>query len=160
VKSSRLDSACKGAPGLSRKNKYSDSDSPGTADDQQLFMEWIEKLDAQEIRKKDIAETPTVQKTRKIRRARIDLHGLTVDQALSRLGNFLEEQLQKSGKVEVMVITGKGIRSQGRPVLAREAWDFVTNRYMSRILKIEDSPAEVLLGGIPIRGHFIVIFNG
>jgi hypothetical protein len=160
VKSIRLASACKGALRVSRKNKHSGEQSSKSIEDQILFEHWIEKLDVQEIRNKDIEVTPQAQKNRKIRKVRIDLHGLTVEQALSKLGRLIDEQLQRAGKFELMVITGKGIRSSGRPVLAREAWDFVSSRYMSQIERIEDSPAEVLLGGIPIRGHFNVVFKG
>lgn len=160
MKSIRLDSACKGALLVSRKNKHSGDQSSKNIEDQLLFEQWIEKLDVQEIRNKEIEVAVQAQKNAKIRKVRIDLHGLTVEQALSKLGKLIDQQLQKTGKFELMVITGKGIRSSGRPVLAREAWDFVTSRYMSQIERIEDSPAEVLLGGIPIRGHFNVVIKG
>jgi DNA-nicking Smr family endonuclease len=53
--------------------------------------------------------------------ARIDLHGLTQDQALSSLRHFLA-MAHGSGYRTVLVITGKGFRARERET---EPWDYV-----------------------------------
>lgn len=91
----------------------------------------------------------------------IDLHGLTVREANDELRRFLDRILGQrgGGKVTVRIITGKGIHSRDGAVLPRECHDFVKQRYADSIVRIDDSPADVLLGGIPIRGHFDVVFK-
>ena len=89
----------------------------------------------------------------------LDLHGLTLEQAQRRVDQFIPEilkQLKTAGeKVRVRIITGKGTRD-GQPagVLAREIHTWVSQRWARHIVSIDASPADVLVGGIPIRGHF------
>lgn len=61
------------------------------------------------------AHKPTLRKTKKIRSEdflKLDLHGLTQDQAYSRLETFLFNAISNKIKV-VMVITGKGKGEEG-----------------------------------------------
>jgi DNA-nicking Smr family endonuclease len=50
----------------------------------------------------------------------IDLHGMTQAQAEAALESFLETQAKK-GLEKVLVITGKGLHSQGEPILGKAA---------------------------------------
>ncbi|MEX2466242.1 MAG: Smr/MutS family protein [Gemmatimonadota bacterium] len=58
--------------------------------------------------------------------AELDLHGFTADGAERRLESFLETHAVRSAGEVVRVITGRGTRSSGAPVLqsaVREALD-------------------------------------
>ncbi len=91
----------------------------------------------------------------------LDLHGLTANEAKDEIRRFLDRLIaQTHGKFTVRIITGKGLHSRDGAVLPREAHHFVSQRYSDRIVRLDDSPADVLLGGIPIRGHFDVILRG
>ena len=55
----------------------------------------------------------------------------------------------------------KGRHSEsGRGVLIREIYRFVTHRYGLRIVRIEESPDAVRIGGQALRGHFHVTLKG
>lgn len=91
----------------------------------------------------------------------IDLHGLTVEQAERQVMEVIESHLLSQGERTFKVITGKGRHSQtGRGVLIREIHLFVRHRFGPRIVRIEESPDEVRIGGDAIRGHFHVTLKG
>lgn len=91
----------------------------------------------------------------------LDLHGLTAEEARDEIRQFIDRLLsQTHGKFTVRIITGKGLHSRDGAVLPRDSHYFVKQRYSDRIVRIDDSPADVLLGGIPIRGHFDVVLKG
>lgn len=48
---------------------------------------------------------------------RLDLHGLNADQARTRVRFFFQRHVETSPGRVVHIITGKGIRSEGAPVL-------------------------------------------
>lgn len=144
--------------GLAGKEKHP-KDSSMPTEEEKLFREWLEKLDPSEIRLKNAQVPPKGPKRQGKQCQKLDLHGLTLAGATKKLEDCIENILAQNLETELMVITGKGIRSAGPPVLAREAWEFVVNRYRSRIERIDACPADVLLGGIPIRGHFVVVFK-
>ena len=50
---------------------------------------------------------------------KLDLHGLTAEEARSEVENFLKEA-KKQGLRKVLIIHGKGYHSAGRPVLKNE----------------------------------------
>lgn len=86
----------------------------------------------------------------------IDLHGLTLSAALTRLDTRMV-QLEAAGPREliVKVITGKGLHSgPDGSVLPREVHGHFAARYRRHIVSIEESPHAVALSGLPIRGHF------
>ena len=99
-------------------------------------------------------------KSSKVER-RVDLHGKTVAEARSVVGSLIEDlRMRYTGLVTLKVITGKGLHSkQGVGVLGREIHDYVSNKYVHNIVEIDDSPCDVLVHGVPIRGHFKVIFK-
>lgn len=90
----------------------------------------------------------------------IDLHGLTTGQAEDLLKQKIKVLISKERKLfSVRVITGKGIHSSEGPVLARSAHDFVRRQFAEWIQSIESSPAEGIISGSALRGHFDVILN-
>lgn len=91
----------------------------------------------------------------------VDLHGLTLDAAISRLEVEIQALLQDlSSPVTLKIITGKGLHSgAGGAVLPREVHRYVKRTFGGVILQIEDSPADLAIGGIPLRGHFSVTFG-
>ena len=89
---------------------------------------------------------------------KIDLHGLTVDEAKRTLDKVVMRALATAGDaVTFHVVTGRGIHSgPGGGVLVSEIHRYVEERYGPRIVSIESSPAETQLGGLPWRGSFRV----
>ncbi len=88
----------------------------------------------------------------------IDLHRMTLAEAKARLDDVFAALLQRlSGSVTVTIITGKGLHSgPGGAVLPREIHRYVQQAYGGYILRIDDSPDEVRIAGVPLRGHFNV----
>ena len=92
---------------------------------------------------------------------KIDLHGKTVSEAQSAVSHLMVElRKQYTGIVNLKVITGKGLHSaNGVGVLGREIHDYISNKYIHNIIEIDDSPCDVLIHGVPIRGHFNVVLK-
>jgi DNA-nicking Smr family endonuclease len=99
--------------------------------------------------------------------AEIDLHRMTLDEARVCVDRAVTEALaqiaQRGGRGEVTlkIVTGKGLHSGATgSVLPREIHRHVRQRYALQIVSIEESPADVTIGGVPIRGHFHVTLRG
>lgn len=91
---------------------------------------------------------------------RIDLHGLHLDQAMDLVREKIDLWLAGAQPFRVKIITGKGRHSVGgRGILSQEIHRYVLQRYRKDILSIEDSPDEIRLAGLPLRGHFYVSFR-
>lgn len=91
----------------------------------------------------------------------LDLHGLRLEEALRKVEYFIDSKLlEYQGRNLILkVITGKGLHSgAGGAVLPRAVHDFISNKYAKVIKSIEDSPDDVKVHGVPIRGHFKVKF--
>jgi DNA-nicking Smr family endonuclease len=88
----------------------------------------------------------------------VDLHRMTLTEAQAFLDNAIAAALSThGGPVTFMIITGKGLHSgPGGSVLPQEIHRYVRRTYGAYILRIEDSPADVRVGGLPLRGHFSV----
>ena len=90
----------------------------------------------------------------------IDLHRMTGAEARGALAGLFDALIANGAagsRFEVRVVTGKGLHSgAGGGVLAREAHQFVLARYRREIISISDSPADVAISGVPLRGHFDV----
>jgi len=87
----------------------------------------------------------------------IDLHGHTVDEAKAEVDREIGRlSLVRGQRVHVRIITGKGRHSQGEGVLPRAIHDYVSQRFARIIDKIDESPADLVLGELPMRGHFDV----
>ena len=75
--------------------------------------------------------------------ATLDLHGLTLTQAEAALAGFIDRQVQQ-GAVWVLVITGKGMRGEGKLRAALPDW-LAAARNASRL--VEYGPAAIAHGG-------------
>jgi len=166
-----------GAPktGDSKSQKPRGTSSEEDTDDERLFLEAIERFKPSEARKSaDRASTSSSTRHSQGRAqdtgrqssvtqdiASIDLHGLTLVEAIRRVDQFINAKIRSArGVTRLRVITGKGSR-EGKTagVLAEEIHHHVVQKYAMRIRRIDESPAKVLLGGRPIRGHFDVDFG-
>jgi len=93
---------------------------------------------------------------------KIDLHGQTLIEAQNTIDQLFTELLhgRLAQRIEVQVITGKGLHSgPSGAVLAKHIHNYIVQRYQMSIESIEDSPDDLRLNGIPIRGHFNVILK-
>ena len=115
-------------------NKLSDKDKK----DWQKFIESSEKLENKENEIPTRAER--LEKT-------IDLHGFTLEQANSKILEFIEECFEKNIS-KINIITGKGLRSknlndpyqsQDLSILKHSVPNFIKNnkQLMSKIIKID-----------------------
>lgn len=91
----------------------------------------------------------------------IDLHGLTVEDGQRRVSEVIAHFPYDQESRTYKIITGKGRHSEGgRGVLIREIYLFVQHRYGPHIVRIEESPDRVRIGGEALRGHFHVTLKG
>ena len=127
-------------------NKLSDKDKK----DWQKFIESSEKLDNKEKELPTRAER--LEKT-------IDLHGFTLEQANSKILEFIEECFEKNIS-KINIITGKGLRSknlndpyqsQDLSILKHSVPNFIKNnkQLMSKIIKIDFDAVQS-----PSKGNF------
>lgn len=89
---------------------------------------------------------------------KLDLHHCTLPEARGRVDGLLGNLVATiKAPVTVQIITGKGRHSgPGGGVLASEIHRHVCQRYAQYIVHIEDSPSDVVVGDLPIRGYFHV----
>ena len=74
--------------------------------------------------------------------------------------NLMEELRQQYTGLVYLKVIGKGLHSKdGVGVLSREIHDYISNKYIHNIMEIDDSPCDVLIHGVPIRGHFNVVLK-
>ncbi len=146
-----------------RPPKLADVD-PGAQDaEDQLFREAMENLER--VPAKDHAlDRAAAQPPRGARvpeqAIKIDLHRMTLGEAeaqVERVLSRLISGLAPGAQVKVQIITGKGRHSGGgAAVLPREIHRYVKKRFAAHLVTIEDSPADLVVGELPIRGHFHV----
>ena len=91
----------------------------------------------------------------------VDLHGYTLSEANDIVGNKISEILvSKAGIVTLRIITGKGHHSgAGGSVLAKDVHSYVQARFRKSIERMDSAPADVIVGNLPIRGHFDVVLR-
>ncbi len=129
-----------------------------------LFLNAMAELEGKPLPDKDAAREKVSEERlagrseKKLSNSSIDLHGLTLDQAKDYVSHRLDCLLDDlSGQTTVTIITGKGKHSgPGGSVLAKEIHRFVRQRYDAQIVYIEESPADIVIGQFPLRGHFRV----
>lgn len=107
-------------------------DSGGNENEQELFLQALGKLEARfqdELPEEETLPAARPKRQKQLQRGRLkpeaelDLHGLTRDEAIEKVGHFLDNaafhQLQL-----VLIVTGKGSHSEEGPVLrsAVETW--------------------------------------
>lgn len=89
----------------------------------------------------------------------IDLHGKTLEEAQDAVLTFFNRMIDDHlvHELTIRVITGKGLRSgPAGGVLGGEIHGFIRQKFAAYIKKIDSSPSDVKLGGVPLRGHFDV----
>jgi DNA-nicking Smr family endonuclease len=91
----------------------------------------------------------------------VDLHGYTLSEANDIVGSKISEILvSKGGIVTLRIITGKGHHSgAGGSVLAKDVHAYVQARFRKSIERMDSAPADVIVGNLPIRGHFDVVLR-
>ena len=88
----------------------------------------------------------------------IDLHGMTLNEAVRAVDRFLDGVVfDLRGEVRVKIITGKGRHSgPDGAVLPGGVYKHVKSTWRRHIVRIDESPQDVSIAGLPIRGHFDV----
>jgi DNA-nicking Smr family endonuclease len=156
--SAREDSA---APDVPRPTRGKNDAGP----EAELFLQAMQKIGA--VLRDEPAERESGEQGRRsptsrlrqlkrgtIRIAReLDLHGLVKDEAVHRLGRFVEDAYLR-GERAVLVITGKGMNSPDGPVLRGAAAGWLRNEGKGMVA--EFSPAPRGLGG---SGAFVVFLR-
>ncbi len=90
----------------------------------------------------------------------IDLHGLTLRESQQRIDALLRRVVVGKNNVRVKIITGKGRHQQrGEHLLARDVHSWLRHKYRAQIVAIEQSPHDVKIGDLPLRGHFAVVLR-
>ena len=91
----------------------------------------------------------------------VDLHGYSLSEANDIVGRKISAILvSKGGIVTLRVITGKGHHSGvGGSVLAKDVHAYVQARFHKSIERMDSAPADVIVGNLPIRGHFDVVLR-
>ena len=163
--------------GKKRKHKIRqlDSASPLEADTKieleenslEIFEEYLNKTDwdkvAKEVSRKGKEALKEKKKPNKNKELKtiLDLHGHTLREAKEVLDSLVLDVINsKMDSLSLKVITGRGLHSKDGPgVLAREIPLHLSAKWARRIVFIEESPANLLLGDIPLRGSFIVILD-
>lgn len=88
---------------------------------------------------------------------KLDLHGMTSLEAIEHLSEFIEAKSSECRYLKLKIITGRGVHSKvGGPVLVKDIYEFVLERYSNLIQEIDDPPADTILDGLAIRGYFNV----
>lgn len=134
-------------------------------DAEALFLEAVEGAAFQPEKEREEFEHSAKSSVRRRKQKHsvisIDLHGFTLDEAKDQVRAQIDGHVcENSSPVTFRIITGKGIHSGPEGgVLVREIYDFVRSLYADRIVKIDESPSDVNLGGLPIRGHFNLTIN-
>ena len=164
--------------GKKRKNKHikelSEADGFGVnfdleEDADELFSSYLDAMDPSEIlsEKEAKLDNPTEQAKQakknknKTHELQIDLHGYALADAIYNVDCFIQELLKGGPRIfTCKIITGKGRHSGPEGgVLAKEVHTHVKSTYRRQILRIEESPADATLNGLPIKGYFNVTFS-
>lgn len=132
------------------------------------FLEAMNTLDLSQIPAKDLKKDESSHKPAAAPRSKpgaptvtVDLHGCTLKEALEVVGNRISQLLTQGGVIHLRVITGKGRHSgSDGSVLAKEVHKYVLQRFHKSIQRIDSAPSDVMVGDLPIRGHFDVVLRG
>lgn len=133
-----------------------------TDDDAALFQAAVENLDPLAIKSKLSSQEPqnTRVSSEAIPTREIDLHRCTVAEARSLIDAAIARIITTRSTVRLKIITGKGRHSGPKgPILAREIHTYIATTYANHIVSLEESPADAVLGGLPLRGHFHVVLR-
>lgn len=98
------------------------------ATDRELFLDALKGMDTvfedafppeEEVQQVLPRRMKLLRQGRLVPEAKIDLHGLTREEARTKVGYFLEDSVYQ-GKKTVLIVTGRGKGSGGEPVLRAE----------------------------------------
>lgn len=73
--------------------------------------------------------------------ATLDLHGLSRDEALERVGHFLANAAYH-GRKTLLIVTGKGLRSEGEPVLRAAVERYLAGEGRTRVAEWGRAPRQ------------------
>jgi DNA-nicking Smr family endonuclease len=130
-----------------------------------VFLRALESLQLDvtfrdELPEEEVPDKPLpVNRLRQVKRGAIrvdfqlDLHGLTKDEALQSLATFIAGAHNR-GQKAVLVITGKGNRSPGEPVLQGAVASWLRERGKGMVAEFAPAPRE--MGG---SGAFVVFLK-
>ena len=138
-------------------------------DADELFSSYLDAMDPlavlSEKEQKPEAETEPGKRSKKAKSngqdLQIDLHGHALADAIYEVDCFVQKLLKEGPRIfTCKIITGKGRHSGPEGgVLAKEIHSHVRDTYRRDILRIEESPADATLNGLPIKGYFNVTFS-
>ena len=132
------------------------------ADAQQMLQDAIDSMPLQIDKSDDTVETSIKKPVSRAKTAahQIDLHGLTLRESQQQIDALLRRIVSKTSNVRVKIITGKGRHRQcGEHLLARDVHSWLQHKYQAWIVEIEQSPHDVRIGDLPLRGHFEVVLR-
>lgn len=132
-------------------------------DDAELFRKFLEQDKVPDKDKNRVrSKLPqAIKKTDVAELIHLDLHGLNLSEALAEVDRLFSK-VTAGVKFEqrVRIITGKGRHSTtGEGVLVRSVYDHVKRQWSAFIKRIDSPPADDLIEGLPLRGHFDVLLS-
>jgi DNA-nicking Smr family endonuclease len=133
-------------------------------DAEAIFLQHLESIDADIVAERGSAEVeekaPNSRKN--LKKAKdpsfeVDLHGFTVAQAKEEIKRVIADVALSQGVFTFRVITGKGKHSGPEGgVLSGAIHQFVLDYYREQVVRIDEAPSKITLGGLPFRGYFDV----
>lgn len=134
-------------------------------DSADIFLRYVEQNDIFDKDSNFVDDKSRKRKRRKNDRKErsltIDLHGMTLDEARRWIDVKILPLLKEKGVCNrITIITGKGLHSGlGGGVLSKEIHSYVRDRFGNYIVDLEESPSNLCIDGLPIRGHFTVVIK-
>lgn len=137
-------------------------------DADELFNSYLNAMDPSEVFSEKEASTESASRGQQNKKNKsqdqnlqIDLHGHALADAIYQVDRFIQELLKTGPRIfTCKIITGKGRHSgPSGSVLAKEVHTHVVKTYRKEILRIEESPADTTLNGLPLKGYFNVTFS-
>ena len=155
-------------PDHCKPGDFAPEESEASAEDRQIFLDYLEQdqnlPSKDEVGSASPRRVPRKPKRRAERRSpqqTLDLHGFSLQESKNHF-DVIWQDIKKLAAVEpfkMRIVTGKGLHSgAGGSVLASEFYAYISERYHLHIQTIDSPPSEVKLHGVPIRGHFDVVF--
>ncbi|MFK7825386.1 MAG: Smr/MutS family protein [Oligoflexales bacterium] len=137
-------------------------------DADELFSSYLDAMDPLAVLSEKEAKPeesepakPSRNSKSKARELQIDLHGYALADAIYQVDCYIQNLLKEGARIfTCKIITGKGRHSGPEGgVLAKEIHSHVRDTYRREILRIEESPADATLNGLPLKGYFNVTFS-
>ena len=145
------------------KNK---KNSPSSTDEE-IFAEHLKSTDWDLVLKEKERGSACSNSSKKVSRSKkpntftFDLHGLTLEESKDLLRTKIKVfSKKKNTKILLKIVTGRGLHSgPGGGVLCKDVHTFVCKYYGEYIISVDESPDEVRIGDVPLRGHFFVLLK-